>query len=419
MSGHPPTAFLYQEHVNELFRQFQQTGDTEAAALGMAIDGGEVFHVYLTEPRIHFSGQPCRATVRLHRGPAVREAEIPAGVRLVVDIGITGDDLTARGRIVLDAGGTREIDVKFVPVQGEMYVRAKGLVPTAALARKSVAVVGLGSGGSAIAVALAQSGIGRMVLVDRDRIEVGNVARHACGIGDLGRRKTNAVRDLALGKNPDLDVVTADLDVVEDVPALQQAVDGVDLLVAATDSDRSRFMLNQYALDLRIPTVFGRVLSRASGGEVLRVRPFDGPCLACVYTTQFLAQRPREYSRMSEAREEAQAYVDPGDLEQQIQVGLASDIAPVSNLMVKLALVELSRGAGGGLDSLDEDLRADFYVWANRREGVYAGWPQMGFEFTKPAVLRWYGANVGRRADCGACHVPDPASVPDAAGFFG
>jgi molybdopterin/thiamine biosynthesis adenylyltransferase len=258
-----------------------------------------------------------------------------------------------------------------------------------------------------------------MVLVDRDRLEVGNVTRHACGVGDLGRRKTNAVRDLVLGKNPDLDVVTADLDVIEDVTGLQQVVNGADLLVAATDSDLSRFMLNQLALDKGIPSIFGRVLSRASGGEVLRVRPFDGPCLACIYTTQFLAQRPREYSRLSEAREAAQAYTDPGDLQAQVQVGLASDIAPVANFMVKLALVELSRGTGGGLDSLDDDLRSDFYVWANRREGVYAGWPQMGYAFNQPAILRWYGANVARSRDCGACNAAHLTSVSDGADFFG
>jgi hypothetical protein len=34
----------------------------------------------------------------------------------------------------------------------------------------------------------------------------------------------------------------------------------------------------------------------------------------------------------------------------------------------------------------------------------------MGFSFTQPTVLRWYGADLGRRADCGACAARTPAT---------
>ncbi|WP_030441316.1 HesA/MoeB/ThiF family protein [Actinoplanes subtropicus] len=393
--------FVYQEQLDAL-RQRWRPGDPELSvdALGMAMDDGDVFHIYLQPPRAHFAGEPCRARVTLSGTPVAAPAGDDAprvAVAVSPDGGVSG--------LVSGPAGPVEAQVQVVPVSAQLYTRSKGLLETDALAGRSVAIVGLGSGGSTIAVALAQSGIGRMVLVDRDRLEAGNVARHACGIGDLGRRKTTAVADLVHGKNPALDVVTADVDILQNPDALENAVRGTDLLIAATDSDRSRFVLNQLALDQRLPAIFGRVLTRACGGDVLRVRPFEGPCLACVYTEQFLAQRPREFSRRSEAREDAPAYVADDDLDATVQVGLASDIAPISTMMVKLALVELSRGTSGGLESLDQDLVADFYVWANRREGVYASWPQMGYEFTKPAVLRWYGANLSRNDACVSCGV--------------
>jgi hypothetical protein len=418
MSAGRPKIFLYQEQLEALRGRLGPEQTTvKADALGMSLDDGEVFHVYLQPPQAHFAGKPCRAEVVVVSEPSSPVIPRQPGdrtVEVVVLVEVHGDRITGHGT-VWRPDGPVPADVALVPVATNIYARSKGLLETDALARKSVAIVGLGSGGSTIAVALAQSGVGRMVLVDRDRLEVGNVARHACGIGDLGRRKTNAVADLVHGKNPALEVVTADVDIVRDPEATGDAIKSADLLIAATDSDRSRFVLNQLALDNRMRAIFGRVLTRACGGEVLRVRPFEGPCLSCVYTEQFLAQRPREFSNRSEARESAPDYVGDDDLDATVQVGLASDIAPVANLMVKLALVELSRGAGGGLDSLDEDLLADFYVWANRREKVYASWPKMGYEFTKPAILRWYGANLARRDGCLSCAAVETPS----SSFFG
>jgi molybdopterin/thiamine biosynthesis adenylyltransferase len=375
---HPARVFLDHEQVENLWQEFLRSGRTQqVAALGMELDDGDVFHVYTALPRTHFAGSPCKAIVQLRRGAAAADEPISdlgprAGARVVVLLEDT--DGRVGGRAFVDRDGAWvEGPVSFVPIRTELYTRSAGLLESTALEKKSVAVVGLGSGGSTIAVALAQAGIGRMVLVDRDRLEVANVSRHACGLGDLGRRKTRAVGDLVRGKNPALTVEAHDLDVVAEPGKLRAALAGTDLIIAATDSDISRFVLNDAALDLRIPALFGRVLTRACGGDVLRVRPFDGPCLACVYTEQFLAERPREYSGLDEAQADAPAYLSPSDLEAKVQVGLASDIAPIANLIVKLALVELSRDSGGHLEELDADLVADFYIWANRREGTYSG----------------------------------------------
>jgi molybdopterin/thiamine biosynthesis adenylyltransferase len=412
-----PQIFLYQEQVDELWHEFARSRNgQQRQALGMELDDGDVYHVYTAPPRTHFAGVPCLGVVVMRDVPPEAELDLttkhPAKVVIYLSPGNGGS--RTRGFAYREERWV-EGDVKVVPLRAEIHSRSAGLLETDALERKAVAVVGLGSGGSAIAVALAQAGVGRMKLVDRDRLEIGNVSRHACGVGDLGRKKTRAVRDLLVGKNPAIEVYMHDLDLVEQSFELNKALDGVDLVVGATDGDLSRFVLNQAALDLGIVTVFGRVLSRAAGGEVLRVRPHSGPCLACVYTERFLAQRPREYSRLSEVREDAASYVSEADLESQIQVGLTSDIAPVANLMTKIALVELSRDTNGGLEALDADLLADFYVWANRREGVYASWSPMRFSFTQPSILRWYGANVSRRSDCGACGVRTSAT----SGFFG
>ena len=98
--------------------------------------------------------------------------------------------------------------------------------------------------------------------------------------------------------------------------------------------------------------------------------------------------------------------MSPREREAAIQVGLTSDIAPISNMIVKLALLELSRGRAGGLDSLDGDLTADFYTWANRREGVYAGLAPLGTYVDGMCILRWYGVAARRNAGCMECSAP-------------
>ena len=399
MSDSAPQIFLYQDQVTTLYQRFTAGGDVAVNALAMEMDGGEVVHVYLDRPDTHFAGLPCPATVSFRADPT--DQAVPTDARVSVLIQMDGNVVRARGTI---AGPDRVVDatVHIVPVRSDIHARSRGLLDTSVLAGRSVAIVGLGSGGSTIAVALAQAGVGSLTLIDRDRLEIGNVTRHACGVGDLGRRKTRAVRDLVRGKNPEITVHEHDLDIVAHGDRLAAAIADADLVIAATDSDRSRFVLNQTVLDQGVTAIFGRVLTRASGGDVLRVRPGVGPCLACVYTERFLASRPPEVANLREARESSQSYVSESDVHAQIQVGLASDILPISNLMVKLALLELSRGHGG-LDSLDADLTADFYTWANRREGAYASYPPMGYTFNLPAVLRWFGANIGRRPDCLAC----------------
>ena len=91
--------------------------------------------------------------------------------------------------------------MKYVPRKSELYTRSKGLLEVGALEAKKVLIVGLGSGGAPISVELAKAGVGHFILMDFDRIELHNIARHICGVNELGRLKVNAVKDAILLKN--------------------------------------------------------------------------------------------------------------------------------------------------------------------------------------------------------------------------
>ena len=65
-----------------------------------------------------------------------------------------------------------------------------------------VAIAGLGGLGSNIAVSLTRAGVGELLLVDFDRVEISNLNRQQYDTGDLGHLKTEALRERLLRINP-------------------------------------------------------------------------------------------------------------------------------------------------------------------------------------------------------------------------
>lgn len=89
--------------------------------------------------------------------------------------------------------------------RNELAIGSEGLD---ALKNKTVAILGIGGVGSFAAEALARSGVGRIVLVDKDDIDITNVNRqiHAL-LSTVGQPKVEAMGKRLLDINPDLDLV--------------------------------------------------------------------------------------------------------------------------------------------------------------------------------------------------------------------
>jgi len=295
------------------------------------------------------------------------------------------------------------IKVLLNPSKDLLYSRSKGLLESGLLEERKVAIVGLGSGGSIVAIELAKAGVGHFVLVDYDRIELNNIVRHTCGVKDLGRLKTKAIRDCILDKNPFAQVEIHNSD-INNQEHTRKILSGCDLIVAATDNIRSRLNINTISLELDIPVLYGKCAVRAAGGEVVFIRPHKGPCFSCVYKNALLEAEKEEVSSFRQAREANPSYVPDDEVEATIQVGLSSDIIPISTMIVKIALVELCRGRDSAFSSLENDFTSAYYMWANRREGLYQSYPADGFHnFNKPSILRWYTMEVKKDDNCMAC----------------
>jgi sulfur carrier protein ThiS adenylyltransferase len=118
----------------------------------------------------------------------------------------------------------------------------------------TVGIAGLGGLGSNIALSLARLGVGRLILVDFDRVELSNVNRQAYFIDHIGMVKVEALRALIQKVNPFVTVETHEARVTRDnVVSLFQ---GVDVLVEAFDQPISKAELSETILTkTKIPLV--------------------------------------------------------------------------------------------------------------------------------------------------------------------
>ncbi len=148
-----------------------------------------------------------------------------------------------------------------------------------AFAGSHVVVVGLGALGCASADLLARAGIGHLRLVDRDVVEIGNLQRQTLyAEADVDRPKAEAAADRLSAINSTIVVDP----MVKDVHAA--SVGGVlrdaDLIVDGTDNLETRYLLNEAALDARIPFVYGGAVG--TYGMVFATQSPATACFRCL-----------------------------------------------------------------------------------------------------------------------------------------
>jgi molybdopterin/thiamine biosynthesis adenylyltransferase len=293
-------------------------------------------------------------------------------------------------------------EVIVVPVRENLFSRFRGLLETDALSQRKLLIIGLGSGGAPVAVGLVQSGVMQFTLVDYDRLELGNIARHPLGLADVGRHKTKAMADFLRQKNPYAEVRTLEVKIGwNNQDLVKREVERADLVICATDSRQSRLVINKACVKAGKTLIIGGAYRRAYGGQVLRVRPRRSLCYECLLNWMPPATAfDQEISSVEQAQDLAYT-----DRPVPIEPGLASDIQPISLLMTKLSIQELLAGTPTTLRSLDEDLIAPLYKWFNRREKDEDSekWKPLEFDIDGMHVLRWYGLAAPRHPACPVC----------------
>jgi sulfur-carrier protein adenylyltransferase/sulfurtransferase len=148
------------------------------------------------------------------------------------------------------------------------------------LKRARVLLVGAGGLGSPCALYLAAAGVGTLGIVDSDEVDVTNLQRQVLyGTSDVGERKTSAARARIHDINPHVQVKEFDAR-FNSVNAVG-IVRGFDMVVDGSDNFPTRYLLNDVAVMLGIPDVFGSV--HRFEGQVSVFSAAGGPCYRCLF----------------------------------------------------------------------------------------------------------------------------------------
>lgn len=114
------------------------------------------------------------------------------------------------------------------------------------LRQAKVAVAGLGGLGSNIAVMLARSGIGRLRLIDFDRVDLSNLNRQVYDIRHLGQKKTEALSWRLRELNPYIELEAFDVRVTEE--NARELLYGWNYICEAFDDPAAKAMLAEQVL---------------------------------------------------------------------------------------------------------------------------------------------------------------------------
>jgi proteasome lid subunit RPN8/RPN11 len=204
------------------------------------------------------------------------------------------------------------------------------------LRKAKILLVGLGSGGSQTAEALARASVEQFIMIDPDKVGPENLSRSVYQFADVGKDKTQALAERLTAINPAVDArqVTASLDEISD-EELAKLVSDSSLVIAATDDPKAQLRLNHLAWTLGRPAVFGGVYKRGVAGEVI----FTVPRIPGVRCFQCATGGRRDGASQGE--------MNYGTGQLIAEPALGSDISHIVMASVKIAIGLLELGTGG------------------------------------------------------------------------
>jgi sulfur-carrier protein adenylyltransferase/sulfurtransferase len=163
----------------------------------------------------------------------------------------------------------------------QMALKEVGAKGQAKLRASRVLVVGCGGLGVPVISYLAGAGVGRLGLVDSDRLEPSNLHRQTMyALADVGQLKADLAANRVRALNPDVDVRVHAVRL--DPSNAPELVSPYDLVIDCTDNFSTKFLLNDICVQKRVPVIFSSVYQYE--GQLQVVRPDrDGACLRCVW----------------------------------------------------------------------------------------------------------------------------------------
>ena len=153
-------------------------------------------------------------------------------------------------------------------------------------------VIGAGGLGSPVALYLGTAGVGRITVVDHDRVDLTNLQRQiAHNLSRLGLPKAESVRASVAAINPDVQLRA--LVCRADAALLDELVPQAEVVVDCCDTFRTRHAVNAACVRHGRPLVSGAAIGFDGQISVYDTRAPHAPCYACVFPAESTFEETR------------------------------------------------------------------------------------------------------------------------------
>ncbi|HEV3024855.1 MAG TPA: ThiF family adenylyltransferase [Pirellulales bacterium] len=218
-------------------------------------------------------------------------------------------------------------------------------------------VCGCGALGTVLANTLARAGVGKLRIVDRDFVETNNLQRQVLFdehdvAANLPKAIAAAEKLRRINSQIEIEPIVADVDHTN----IESLLDGVGVIVDGTDNFETRFLVNDAAVKLRIPWVYGGCIG--AGGQTMTILPGETACLRCL-----IQEAP-----------------PAGAAETCDTAGI---VAPIISVIASIQAMEAIKVLAGRRDAIQRSLLV-FDLWENR-------------------VLPMKTAGLREQTDCSTC----------------
>ena len=175
--------------------------------------------------------------------------------------------------------------MKFSKKQIERYSRQIilkkiGVIGQKKLLNSSVLIVGAGGLGSPIAIYLAALGIGKIGIIDKDKVEISNLSRQIIfSTSNIKKNKSSIAINKLKKMNPDIKLRSFNKRLSE--KNINQIAKNFDLIVDGSDNFRTRFLINDYCLKFKKILVSGAISKFDGQVYTFNFSKKKSPCLRC------------------------------------------------------------------------------------------------------------------------------------------
>ncbi|MEC8633662.1 MAG: HesA/MoeB/ThiF family protein [Pseudomonadota bacterium] len=146
----------------------------------------------------------------------------------------------------------------------------------------SVLVVGCGGLGSMVSMFLAGAGVGKLILVDTDSVELSNLHRQlAFRESDIDQPKAQALKNQLLALNSEIKVTSATSRFGDDAESDAELLRDTDIVIDATDNLASRHKIERLTRDAKKPWIMGSA-TRLHGQVVAFSQSRAEGCYQCL-----------------------------------------------------------------------------------------------------------------------------------------